>query len=167
MIDWTADADALLIKLWGEGLSLSLIADGLAAAGYHVSRNAVSGRRHRLSRSAFLVREQQPTGKLRRPRPRGIIMNPRKPTATKVAEIDALSNVVGIDYFENTACKATLDRQGDWGLPLVCGQPLATHSTTYCAGHCKIFHHPHQGRRSTDGQASQVPGSRNFRQGRA
>ena len=161
MIDWTAEADALLIKLWGEGLSLSLIADALKAAGYHVSRNAVSGRRHRISRSQFAKR---PLIKQRRPRPRGIVNARKKPTPP--AEIDALRNVVGVDYFDNAGCKATLDRRGDWDLPLVCGEPLA--DGVYCAAHSKIFHHPHQGiRRSPDGQASQVPGNRNFRQSRA
>ena len=160
MIDWTGEADALLIKLWGEGLSLSLIADGLKAAGYHVSRNAVSGRRHRISRSLFAKR---PAVTQRRPRPRGIVGERKKPTPV---EIDALSNVVGVDYFDNSGCKATLDKRGDWGLPLVCGEPLA--DGVYCQTHSKLFHHPHQGiRRSPDGQASQVPGHRNFRQSRA
>lgn len=159
MIDWTAEADALLIKLWGEGLSLSLIADGLSAAGYHVSRNAVSGRRHRLSRSSFVPRRTQ----LRKTR---TVMRPPRPRAKKVSQPKNNPSSNGVEYFDaRDGCKATLDQRGNWGLPLVCGEPLADSSRTYCPTHFRIFHSPHQGiRRSPDGQASQVaPGNRNFR----
>jgi hypothetical protein len=162
VIDWTAEADALLIKLWGDGLSLALIADGLSAAGYHVSRNAVSGRRHRLSRSSFVPRSTQ----LRKPR---VAMRPPRPRTKKVSlPKKPPAKIDGVEYFDaRTGCKATLDRRGHLGLPLVCGEPLADDSRVYCLTHFQIFHHPHQGiRRAPDGQASQVPGNRNFRQGR-
>ncbi len=161
MIDWTAEADALLIKLWGEGLSLSDIADGLKVAGYDVSRNAVSGRRHRITRSALKTQTPMP---VRRPRPR-IVTPPKKKKPTAV---NAASEVRGVDYFENDGCKALLDRRGDSGLPLACGEPLAFEGSVYCCTHAERFHHPQQGiRRSPHGKASQVPGNRNLRQGRA
>ena len=160
MIDWTGEADALLIKLWGDGCSLARIADELRKAGYPVSRNAVSGRRHRLPRLTFKKREAQP----RPPKPLRVKpVSDRKPTS---AEIAALSNVIGVDYFANAGCKATLDKRGDWGLPLVCGEPVGERGV-YCVTHFRLYHYPQTARRPTDGQASEVPGNRNFRQARA
>ena len=85
---------------------------------------------------------------------------PRKrTTAEKLA-----SGSGGVQYFDNsTGCKALLDQRGDWGLPMVCGEPLADDNRTYCLTHLRVFLNPHQEKRSTDGKASQSPGSRNFR----
>lgn len=131
---WTAEADAILIKLWDAGSSLAEIADALAAAGYVVTPNAVAGRRHRLPRTAFTSGWH---GIKLRPRPRiERTSDPVTPPIPKKKQTGP-----GVQYFDNVSgCRATLDQRGDWGLPLVCGEQLADSNASYCPTHFKRFH---------------------------
>ena len=70
---WTKEADELLIKLWDDGGSLHHVADGMTAAGYAVTRNAIAGRRHRLSRDGEVFkRSGQPPVRIKLTRRRSL-----------------------------------------------------------------------------------------------
>lgn len=142
---WSAEADELLIRLWDEGGSLSYVANGMTQAGYVVSRNSVSGRRHRLPRECFkrdlsahaidrIAPRARKTNKPKKTRP----MTERKPV------ID-LSTHEGIDYLDLQPwqCKAIIDgpRAGPWLLHKVCGLPRL-HGLPYCRGHNRLYTSP-------------------------
>jgi hypothetical protein len=136
---WTDEADRLLLSLWSEGSSLGIVAERMCEAGYKVSRNAVAGRKHRLSpdnkeikRITIRVRVVE------RPPQRS------KPVTEKKAiihEID-INQHDGIDYLELKAngCKAILDRPrgGAWMLPMVCGLPRCNEGP-YCRTHYRLY----------------------------
>jgi hypothetical protein len=152
---WTDEADDLLIRLWDEGGSLGYVANGMKQAGYVVSRNAVSGRRHRLPPEAFRretttaikpVRETKP----KPPPPRSnevVKVAARKPVS--IAEVDALSKHIGVEYLEQTSfgCKAIMpSRGGTWELQRVCGKPRGPdyngNRSSYCPTHFRMFTNP-------------------------
>jgi hypothetical protein len=148
----------MLINLWDAGRGLAEIADALAAAGYVVTTNAVAGRRHRLPRMAFTTGWLGQKLRPRRRIPR--TADPVKPPVPKKKQTEP-----GVEYLDNTdGCRATLDRRGNWGLPMVCGEPVVKNN--YCSVHFKRFHYL-VARRVPDGETGQSPGNRNFRQGRA
>lgn len=152
---WTPEADALLIQLWDQGGSLAYVADGMNKAGYQVSRNAVSGRRHRLTHEAFSrdTKTYATTtinpAKQRPFKQRSNNMNDQpKPIPKKPVTISAIEQIAqhdGIDYLDlpPNGCKAILDlpRGGRWQLHPVCGLPRLEGSP-YCRGHYMLYTPP-------------------------
>ena len=130
-MDWTPEADQLLIKLWDAGGNIADIVLALQAAGHEVTRNAVVGRKYRLPRGTLrrIVRPPPQTRKAsiyKKPAPKGR------------AVADA-----GVDYFKNdNGCRALLDhRSGRWNLPMVCGEPREPEGS-YCAVHARLYMNP-------------------------
>jgi hypothetical protein len=150
---WDGDADALLIRLWDEGGSLSYVADGMKQAGYVVSRNAVSGRKHRLPEIAFKRKTATATKTTKsepkeRSKPVSRSKIPSRRPAT-VEELEALALHSGVDYLEQSrwGCKAIMPtRGGAWKLQRVCGQPRCLDyngsESPYCQTHFRIFTNP-------------------------
>ncbi len=158
---WDDRADDLLIRLWDEGGSLSYVAQGMASAGYVVSRNAVAGRKHRLPLESFkrksstvstnivATRKQKPST----PRERGkqvskqVKMPTRKPVT--VAEVEAITLHPGIDYLDHTdGCRAIMpSRGGRWKLQRVCGKPRCLDyngsPSSYCMTHFRLYTNPY------------------------
>jgi hypothetical protein len=160
---WDKDADHLLIKLWDEGGSLALVAEGMCAAGYNVTRNAIAGRRHRLSKSAF-VREGVPINTVKpatvKPSRTKSRMTKKIPPRTPVTigELEELRAREGVEYLNNTSvgCKAILDRRGgDWKLPMVCGEPRGFDyngcESPYCPTHFRLYTNPQAAARRVHG----------------
>ena len=149
---WDGEADALLIRLWDEGGSLSYVADGLQQAGYVVSRNAVAGRKNRLSKAAFKRVVAKPIKVIQpRKRKRDESVNKKAPSRrpVTVAEVEALTLHAGIEYLDQTSygCKAIMPtRGGAWKLQRVCGQPRSLDyngsKSPYCLTHFRLFTNP-------------------------
>ena len=151
---WTDEADDLLIRLWDEGGSLSYVADGMKKAGYTVTRNAVSGRRHRLPVQAFRRKTATTATKVvtieRQPQQRSKPMTktPSRGPVTTI-EIDAIARHPGVEYLDNDyhGCKAIMpSRGGPWDLQRVCGRPRGTdyngNMSPYCPTHFRMFTNP-------------------------
>jgi hypothetical protein len=151
---WTADADNLLIRLWDEGCSLANVADGMARAGYIVTRSACAGRRHRLSRAAFkrtggaikIIRERKLPPPPKRKRSNNMTLTPSRRPLTS-AEVAALTSHQGVEYLANTGCKAIMSgRGGPWALPMVCGKRRGYDyngsPSPYCPTHYRLYTNP-------------------------
>jgi hypothetical protein len=142
---WTDESDALLIRLWDEGGSLSYVAENMQQAGYVVSRNAIAGRRHRLRSKAFKRGDGVPAIKIAkkpvaRDRPQ---RSKRKPMKTPSIVPTTIANNEGVDYLSlpNSGCKAILDklpRSGPWLLQRVCGLPRFGEAP-YCREHYELY----------------------------
>ena len=150
---WTDEADDLLIRLWDEGGSLAYVADGMIKAGYDVSRNAVSGRRHRLPAEAFRRTTPTATNIVRIPSPRQHQRSKtvKVPSRTPItdAEIAFIAKHPGVEYLENDprGCKAIMPtRGGPWELQRVCGRPRGLDYngciSSYCPLHYRMFTTP-------------------------
>ena len=134
---WDDAADRMLLSLWNEGGSLGVVAERMTEAGYKVSRNAVAGRKHRLSPDKETKRITIRVRVVERPQR-------SKPVTEKkviIPQID-ISKHEGIDYLELKAngCKAILDRPrgGAWMLPMVCGLPRCSDGP-YCRTHYRLY----------------------------
>lgn len=165
-MQWTDEADALLVRLWDEGGSLAFVARGMAEQGYSVSRNSVAGRKHRLKVSDFhrktmppikTVKPEKPINQPRRRR----MTTPKLPPTAK--EIDDLKRWEGVDYLDlkPSGCKAILDtRGGPWMLSKVCGRLRCFdgngNRSSYCKLHMRLYSTP-SSQRKFDGQGSKVP----------
>ena len=163
---WSADATALLLKLWKDGGAMTDIADAMAAAGYAVSRNAIAGRLHRMKGqdASSTVRQTPPNPSRRRkvtkPKPefRGRAVDPTPPTRRPIttSDLEALAQNEGVDYLENEGCKALLPkRSGKWQLQMCCGRPFGLDyngsQSSYCPTHFRLFSNPHAAVRSVNG----------------
>jgi hypothetical protein len=158
---WTEEADALLIKLWDEGGTLTKVADGMAASGYNVSRSAISGRRSRIGRARF-ARQYHREQTMTEPR----VRNRRAPIGVAPIEPDLppppVMRCEGVNYLDNPedGCKAILDVIGTDGLRMVCGMlrgnDWAGSRSPYCRKHYKLFHNPPTPQRKTYGESSQA-----------
>jgi hypothetical protein len=145
---WNDEADALLVKLFDEGLSLGQCAKGMTEAGYIVSRNAVAGRRHRLMPEAFKRKVTSTRIIKSTPRPRQrskpVENKPARKSVT-ISDIDALADNEGIEYLDLNPwqCKAIMEgpKSGPWMLHKVCGLPRCEGSP-YCRGHLKLYTNP-------------------------
>lgn len=154
---WTNEADALLAQLWDEGCSLNYVADGMAQAGYVVTRNAVAGRKHRLREKIGFARlSKLPIKSRMKPkaqRSRTVKIPSTKPVS--VIELEALRRQEGVHYLDNphNGCKAILDRPraGEWLLPMVCGKPRGCdyegRMSPYCPTHFRLHTSPSTVRR--------------------
>jgi len=141
---WTDEADALLIRLWDEGGSLSLVAEGMQQAGYVVSRNAIAGRRHRLRSRAFKRGDGVAAIKVAKPKR----VRSKRSTRVMLIKKQAITTISiadneGVDYLSNPkhGCKAILDkrpRSGPWLLQRVCGLPRFGESP-YCREHYELY----------------------------
>jgi hypothetical protein len=152
---WDDKADALLIRLWDEGCSLAYVANGLKQAGYEVSRNAVSGRKHRLTSKLFKRKTATATKTVkveRKPRERSKPVNSVKPTSRRpvtIEELDDITSHSGVEYLEQQTwgCKAIMpSRGGQWDLQRVCGKPRCLDynggMSSYCQTHFRMFTNP-------------------------
>jgi GcrA cell cycle regulator len=146
---WTAEADAMLVRLWKAGGSLTSVAAVMTARGFAVTRGAVSGRRMRLG----LARPRNFT----EPRP------PREPRVKRIAKLGIAKPVERpgeVEYLDLPAdgCKAILEKRGRSGLRMCCGR-LRTLDyrgslSPYCEAHYNQFATPTM--RKPDGESSQV-----------
>lgn len=149
---WTEEADALLIQLWDEGGSFAYVMEGLRAAGFNVSRNAIAGRKNRLGEGRFQRKTARPTKTWKLFVPRAEPPPPR-PAAPKLerrdanaAELEELYLNSGVRYLDlrRGRCKAILDKRGPDDLPMCCGKPcgLDYHGadSVYCSGHFRLYH---------------------------
>jgi hypothetical protein len=147
---WDERADTLLIQLWDEGGSLSYVADGLKQAGYAVSRNAVSGRKHRLPATAFKRKTATATKTTKaKPKERSkpvtkINVPSRLPVTDE--ERETITSNPGVEYLELSTwgCKAIMPtRGGKWKLQRVCGEPRCFDyngsPSSYCQTHFRMF----------------------------
>lgn len=130
---WTAKADAMLVRLWGAGGSLTSVAVAMTKAGFAVTRGAVSGRRMRLG----LTRPRNFT-EPRRPRTVRLIKT-AKPRDERPGEVEYLD-------LPADGCKAVLEKRGAHGLRMCCGK-LRTFDnkgslSPYCEAHTKQFATP-------------------------
>jgi hypothetical protein len=117
---WTKAADQLLIKLWGEGKSMSDMADELG-----VTRGALAGRKRRLSEMGHAFDERETPLVFQKAAP------PPPPKRNGVVHHDN-----GIEYLKLTedGCKAILDKRGSDGLSMCCGKQREQ-GKPYCPGH--------------------------------
>ena len=131
---WTADADALMLKLWEKGLSIRQIAIEMGGQGYNVSRNMIAGRKHRL-------KAPPPPIKVQKER---MMTKPKLPP--KPVQVVDLTTHKGVDYLANSAdgCKAIMPtRSGKWQLQMVCGVTQGfDHNgsrSSYCPAHLRLY----------------------------
>jgi len=127
---WTAAADQLLVTLWGKGLTLEGVAEGMTEQGYEVEKNAIAGRRHRLLKKGTVFDERP----YRSPQPRA-------PSATRaIREVKPVDHDEGVEYLKNgpNGCKAILNKRGSDGLAMCCGR-LRYNGRPYCETHLKMY----------------------------
>jgi hypothetical protein len=132
---WTAEADAMLVKLWKAGGSLTSVAAVMTERGFPVSRGAVSGRRMRLGlarpRNFTLPREERV-----RKRVQARIV---RPPSERPGEVDYLD-------LPADGCKAVLDKRGAHGLRMCCGRLRTLDNkgslSPYCEAHYNQFATP-------------------------
>jgi len=131
-VQWTDEADQLLIKVWDAGGRIADVVTALIAAGYVANRNAVIGRKNRLPRDSF----RRPS----RPPPKRVILRPKHESAANKGPV---THNRGVEYFKNEiGCRAILDqRSGKWNLPMVCGMPRGPDSP-YCTAHSLTYFTP-------------------------
>jgi hypothetical protein len=147
---WTDEADDILIRLWDETGSLDAIAIGLNEAGFAVTKNSVSGRRHRLPREAFKRDISAYAAEIARPKPAApwrshqkkvtpMTDQPKKPPPTPTVPFHEHQ---GIDYLDlqSWGCKAIMDRRSEdgWRLHKVCGR-LRLEGSPYCRDHLRLY----------------------------
>jgi hypothetical protein len=158
-MDWTDEADALLIKLWDEGGSLKYIAEEMTKLGYPLTRNAIAGRKHRLQQRLSRAPGTRATTIVTRPKPKNFqrrepMQGPQRPPTRPVTaqELDALISNKGVEYLKSPGwgCKALLDKRGSDGLPMVCGRPKGLDfngaPSSYCTTHFRLYHYPDRSR---------------------
>jgi len=160
-IVWTAEIDAILIRLWNEGGSLRYVAAEMNRLGYPVTRNAIAGRRHRMPKYSF-ERDAGSYAAITISAAKPKVLKPRKPKKPKPIN-DQGSNIMpfpetistagtvdhddGVEYLLNSenGCKALLDARGSDGLPKCCGRPRGLDyrgsKSSYCQMHYRQFHH--------------------------
>jgi len=162
-MQWTDEADSILVKLWNDGCPMAVIAQGICNAGYTVTRNMVAGRKFRIQG----LHEMAPRLPLVRPPPkprrRTVRLKGRADTVddkvvasrrpVTAADTDAALKNPGVDYLANEkGCKALLDtRSGQWNLLKCCGLPRGVdydgRESSYCYFHFRLHTHPPQQRR--------------------
>ena len=121
---WTKAADQRFIQLWGEGKSMSEMADELG-----VTRGAIAGRKRRLSEMGHEFAERETP----------VAFQPLTPRRVNgVAHHDN-----GVEYLQLSpnGCKAILDKRGQYGLSMCCGK-LRDGGKPYCPGHAAKYGPP-------------------------
>lgn len=152
---WTEEADALLIQLWDEGGSFNYVMQGMRAAGYEVTRNAIAGRKNRLGEGRFKRKTAKPTQRTWKmptnpPKPRPAAARPPpERRAVSARELEELFLNAGVNYLDLSKgrCKALLDkRDPHTKLPMCCGKPcgLDYHGadSVYCPTHFRLYYTP-------------------------
>lgn len=142
-MEWDDRADTLIVKLWNDGRTLTLIAEEMRKAGYaDLTRNMVAGRKHRMSPALF-HRPRKPPTQTRLPQrsKQHVTMTQELKDSVEPPEVEGIEYLAMRDHH----CKATLDRRDKhWGLPLICGKPRTkangVYSSSYCAFHLHAFH---------------------------
>jgi hypothetical protein len=145
---WTAKADAMLMRLWNAGGSLTSVAAAMTKAGFPVTRGAVSGRRMRLG--------------LARPRtfsqPRELRVSRRRIIRTAKRPDERSGEVEYLDLPAD-GCKAVLEKRGAYGLRMCCGRLRSLDCrgslSPYCEDHAKQFATPTMIRKP-HGESSQI-----------
>lgn len=144
---WTAKADAMLVRLWSAGGSLTSVAAAMTKAlGVEVTRGAVSGRRMRLG-----MANERRFSEPRRPRTVRLVRTVKRPDE-RPGEVEYLD-------LPADGCKAVLEKRGQYGLRMCCGRLRAFTEkgslSPYCDRHTAVYGPPTQ-QRKADGESSQV-----------
>lgn len=150
MPTWTKDADLLLIKLWNGGCSMGRIASEISTmTAQKFSRNAVAGRKFRMSEDLFTLtkgnfpnspkkKREAPTREYKKRTTHVTMMTLTRPTEPE-------PDPEGVNYLDlkPDGCKAILDKRGDLGLSMVCGRLRCYddqgNRSSYCRPHYERY----------------------------
>lgn len=152
---WTDEDDAVLNRLWDQGLSQTKIAREMG-----VTVGSVAGRRGRLRYGPFLPYDPANRMMKAMSKPRAEPVKNVPPELQPLPEVttkhlEVLRANPGVDYFENVGCKALLEKRGKWQLPMCCGRRCGyDHNgaqTSYCPTHFRLYTNPPAARRQQHG----------------
>jgi len=150
-MDWTDDADRLLVSLWQAGGTLNSVRDDMLEAGYNVTRNSIVGRKNRLKLMGVDIqvrpRAVQPRriAQMQQQRQQRALPPTPPPTLLAFPVAPVADHDDGVDYLENgpDGCKALLEKRGSYGLPMCCGKQRVYDfdgsRSSYCSLHHRLY----------------------------